>query len=286
MAVLVALLAVVLALLALLVAGLLRSHAEILRALHGLGIDMDPARDAGDEAVTTAVDVPTARTTGRGGSAVRSKEVPKRPSRSATDLVGTTPTLDAVSIAVQGVEHFTLLAFLSSGCGSCLDVWDAFREQGPVEIPGDARLVCVTKDPSEESLAHIQRLAPTNVPTVMSSAAWGAYDVPVAPFFVLVDGRSGDVVGEGAANEWGHVQSLLHTALDDAGLLDRKGRVKPGAKLRANADVVREQRADRDLLAAGIRPGDPSLFSIPDDAQGLPPASPESVTSAESVEGE
>ena len=44
MAVLVTLLAVVLALLALLVAGLLRSHAEILRALHQLGVNMDPAR--------------------------------------------------------------------------------------------------------------------------------------------------------------------------------------------------------------------------------------------------
>jgi hypothetical protein len=272
MAVLVTLLAVVLALLALLVAGLLRSHAEILRELHGLGIDMDPARDDAHshDAVTTAVDAPTAR-----GNRVRSKDVPKRPSRSATDLVGTSPTLDAVSVAVTGVQQFTLLAFLSSGCGSCLDFWDAFRDHGPVEIPGDARLVCVTKDPSEESVAHIQRLAPHDVPTVMSSAAWTAYDVPVAPFFVLVDGPSGEVVGEGAANEWGHVQSLLRNALDDAGLLDRKGRVKPGAKMRANADIVREQRADRDLLAAGIRPGDPSLFSIPDDALGVPsPSSP------------
>jgi hypothetical protein len=275
MAVLVTLLAVVLLLLALLVAGLLRSHAEILRELHGLGVDMDPARDGHDHdhdhdgaGLTTAVDAPTTR--GGSGSGVRSKEVPKRPSRSASDLVGVSPTLDAVGIAVTGVEQFTLLAFLSSGCGSCLDFWDAFREQGPIEIPGDARLVCVTKDPAEESVAHIQRLAPTGVPTVMSSAAWTAYDVPVAPFFVLVDGPSGEVVGEGAANEWGHVQSLLHNALDDAGLLDRKGRVKPGAKMRANADVVREQRADRDLLAAGIRPGDSSLFTIPDDAQGVP----------------
>jgi len=273
MAVLVTLLAIVLALLALLVAGLLRSHAEILRELHGLGVDLDPAREGHDHgSPTTAVDAPTAR------GSVRSKEVPKRPSRSGTDLVGTSPTLDAVSVAVTGVQQFTLLAFLSSGCGSCLDFWDAFRDAGPVEIPGDARLVCVTKDPSEESVAAIQRLAPHDVPTVMSSAAWSAYDVPVAPFFVLVDGPSGEVVGEGAANEWVHVQSLLHNALDDAGLLDRKGRVKPGAKLRAraNADIAREQRADRDLLAAGIRPGDASLFSVPEDAPGLPAPSDES----------
>jgi uncharacterized membrane protein len=45
MAVLVTMLAVVLALLALLVAGLLRSHAEILRALHQPGVNLDPAPD-------------------------------------------------------------------------------------------------------------------------------------------------------------------------------------------------------------------------------------------------
>ena len=60
----------------------------------------------------------------------------------------------------------------------------------------------------------------------MSSAAWADYDVPVAPFFVLIDGASGEVIGEGAANEWGQVQSLLHTALDDADLLDTQGQLQ------------------------------------------------------------
>jgi hypothetical protein len=251
MAVLVTLLAVVLALLALLVAGLLRSHAEILRALHQLGVDMDPART--DAGVTTPV----------GGPVVRSSQVPKRPSRVAVDVVGTTPDHDAVSIAVTGAKHLTLLAFLSSGCGSCLSFWDVFRDGGPLDIPGEARLVCVSKDASEESVASIRRLAPTEIPVVMSSAAWDAYDVPVAPFFVLVDGTSGEVIGEGAANEWSQVTSLLHNALDDAGLLDRKGHLKVGARVRVGADAVREARADRDLLAAGIRPGDPSLYTLP-----------------------
>ena len=124
MAVLVTLLAVVLALLALLVAGLLRSHAEILRALHELGVDLDPAARR-RPAVTTAVGAPT----------VRSAEVPKRPSRRAVDVVGTTPEHDAVSIAVVGAKHLTLLAFLSSGCGSCLAFWDVFRDGGPSRSP-------------------------------------------------------------------------------------------------------------------------------------------------------
>jgi hypothetical protein len=251
MAVLVVLLAVVIALLALLVAGLLRSHAEILRALHNLGVDMDPAR--ADDGVATPVGTPT----------IRSTEVPKRPSRRAVDVVGTTPEHDAVSIAVAGAQHLTLLAFLSSGCGSCLAFWDVFRDGDPVEIPGDARLVLVSKDPAEESLASIRRLAPAHIPTVMSSAAWSDYDVPVAPFFVLVEGQSGEVIGEGAANEWSQVQSLLHTALDDAGMLDRKGRFKGDRRGKPRADLLREARADRDLLAAGIRPGDPSLYALP-----------------------
>lgn len=252
MAILVVLLAVVVALLALLVAGLLRSHAEILRALHGLGVDMDPARDDG-AGVTTAV----------GSPVIRSAEVPKRPSRGAVDVVGTTPDHDAVSIAIEGTRHLTLLAFLSSGCGSCLAFWDVFRDGDPLEIPGDARLVCVSKDAGEESITSIKRLAPSEIPTVMSSAAWADYDVPVAPFFVLIDGPSGEVIGEGAANEWGQVKSLLHTALDDAGLLDRKGNYQgANPNRKPHADVLREARADRDLLAAGIRPGDPSLYTL------------------------
>src|SRR5262249_39445826 len=157
----------------------LRSHAEILRALHQLGVNMDPAR-RDDGSVTTAVGSPT----------IRSAEVPKRPARGGVDVVGTTPEHDAVSIAVADVKHLTLLAFLSSGCGSCLAFWDVFRDGGPVEIPGDARLVCVSKDAGEESVSSIRRLAPHDVPTVMSSKAWSDYDVPVAPFFVLVDGES------------------------------------------------------------------------------------------------
>jgi hypothetical protein len=251
-AVLVVLLALVIALLALLVAGLLRSHAEILRALHHLGVDMDPAR-ADDDGVTTPVGSPT----------IRSAEVPKRPSRGAADVVGTTPEHDAISIAVVGAKHLTLLAFLSSGCGSCLAFWDVFRDGGPVEIPGDARLVCVSKDAGEESVSSIKRLMPHDIPTVMSSEAWADYDVPVAPFFVLIDGESGEVIGEGAANDWTQVQSLLHTALDDAGMLDRKGNLKAGRARKPRADLLREARADRDLLAAGIRPGDPSLYTLP-----------------------
>ena len=94
----------------------------------------------------------------------------------------------------------------------------------------------------------------------MSSEAWDAYDVPVAPFFALVDGPSGTVLGEGAAGTWEQVTSMLRQALDDAGLVDTEGRSTRGRSVKHRSDAHREERADRDLLAAGIRPGDPSLY--------------------------
>jgi hypothetical protein len=263
MAILVVLFGVVVAILGLLVAGLLRSHAEILRALHQLGIDMDPARADG-------IDTPVAAPVVRGeAQTVRSGEVPKRPSREAVDIVGVGPDQSAVSVAVTGRPGLTLLAFLSSGCGTCHFFWDAFAEPG-LTIPGDARLVAVTKGPEAEQPAMVRKLAPDTVPVVMSSDAWDAFDVPVAPFFVLVDGGSGSVVGEGAASTWEQVTALLQNALGDAGLLDRKGRLKAGVQPRARADVLREQRVDRDLLAAGLAPGDPRLYALPDEDRSAP----------------
>jgi hypothetical protein len=167
-----------------------------------------------------------------------------------------------VSYAITGRSGLTLLAFLTSGCSSCHFFWDAFAEP-TLSVPGDARLIVVTKGAAAEQVGMVRKLAPDAVPVVMSSDAWDAYDVPVAPFFVLVDGASGAVVGEGAANDWQQVTALLHNALDDAGLLDRKGKLKVGAKIRPRADAEREQRVDRDLLAAGIQPGDPSLYALP-----------------------
>jgi hypothetical protein len=250
MAVLVTLLGVVLVLLGVLVAGLLRSHAEILRALHDLGVDLDP-RGAGGNGTVTAMQSPT----------VRSTQVRRWSERAPVDLAGVTPTGDSVGIAVAGVEHLTLLAFLSTGCITCGVFWEAFDDR-TLEVPGDARLVVVTKGRRAESVSAVHRLAPENVPVVMSDEAWDDYDVPVAPFFVLVDGESSTVLGEGAASTWDQVSALLATSLADAGLLDRNGRRRRGAAARVRGEAAREARADHDLLAAGIVPGDPSLYTL------------------------
>jgi hypothetical protein len=243
MAVLVTLLAVVVALLALLVAGLLRSHAEILRALHELGADLDP--DAARRAA------PAVASGDRPGADEPDAE------RKAADLAGVTPSGEAISIGVAEAAHPTLLAFLTSGCLTCKGFWDAFSDPARIPVPGGARLVVVTKDGGAESQSRVRELGPPDVPVVMSSAAWDAYDVPVAPYFAYVDGPSSRVLGEGAASTWEHVVALLGQALADAGL---EATARGGDRSRPRGDASREARADRDLARAGIHPGHPSLY--------------------------
>jgi hypothetical protein len=238
MVALVTILAVVVALLAVLVAGLLRSHAEIIRALHDLGADLDP-------------DSEVRRPPGR------LPQTPERADRSAFDVVGETPAGDAASIGVVGAGDHTLLAFLTSGCSTCAAFWNAFREGDTLEIPGDARLVVITKSGANERVSELRKLAPPGVTVVMSSDAWESYEVPVAPYFIFVEGQSGTVVGEGAATTWEHVVSLITRAIEDAGLETRPGSRR---RRRARSGAEREARIDRELLAAGLRPGDPAFY--------------------------
>jgi hypothetical protein len=227
--VLVVLEALALLLLGVLVAGLLRSHAEILRALHDLGVGV------GDPSSATAGDfVP------------RPDDAASLHGR-AVDVTGTAPTGDALAVAVAGRRQLTLLAFLSSGCLTCRDFWTSFGRRD-LDPPGGARVVIITKGPEAESPAVIRTLAPTAVPTVLSSQAWDDYRVPGAPYFVLVDGAAGTVVGEGTSSTWENVRNLLGQAIADAA--DR------------SQDDSRDglSRVDRDLRAAGVGPGHPSLW--------------------------
>jgi len=249
MAVLVTLLAVVVALLALLVAGLLRTHAEILRSLHELGVNLDPDEHSNSTRPP------------------RLEAVPRRESneRIGADVSGRTPHGDAFSIGIAGSSTPTLLAFLTSGCLTCAGFWEAFDQPDELQVPGDARLVVVTKSGGAESISALRKLAPADVPVVMSTEAWEAYNIPVAPYFVYVDGPSGEIVGEGAASNWEQVASLLSQALEDAGIGDDGGGRRRHRRPRPRGDAAREARADRDLLAAGIQPGHPSLYPRSED---------------------
>lgn len=230
MAVAVALLTAAVAVLAVLVLGLLRSHAEILRALHELGVSIDPDRDDGPR-VVEGLPQPRRRA-GAGHERGR-------------DLAGLTPAGDAAHVGIVGAEHRTLLAFLTSGCLTCRGFWEAFAEG--VELD-DARLVVVTKGPAGESPSAVAGLAPAGVTTLMSDEAWEAYGVEVAPYFVLVDGATGAVVGEGAATRWSQVHRLM----------DQANRDVEGSGL---------ARAEEALRAAGIGPDHPSLHHLTTGAE-------------------
>jgi hypothetical protein len=237
-------LTVAVVLLALLVAGLLRAHAEVLRTLHQMGVSLDPASPVPN--ASHPVMPPTHRPT------------PERPDASdIADVAGVTPSGDALSVAIDGVGHDTLLAFLTSGCATCRGFWDAFRGDLPA-IPGGARLVVVTRGPEAESPGAVLGLTgaggpgTSSVPVVMSSAAWDHYDIPYAPYFVYVSGPAGRVVGEGVASTWDQVKTLVSNAVAD-------GTTAP-ARRRSRADRDRDAAVDRILADAGIQPGDPSLY--------------------------
>lgn len=239
----------VIALLAVLVAGLLRSHADIIRTLHdrGLGDHADGASGA------------NANTADAGPIAVQDGVIAPGPGASkVADIAGEQPNGGTRTIAVSGTDHPTLLAFLSSGCITCGAFWSAFADPNHVtDLPSPStRVVIVTKDVTSESPAKLQKLAPEGIPTLMSSEAWSKYKVPGSPYFVLVDGPSGTIVGEGSGTSWSQVGGLLRSSLADRGVM-LDGAIRP---VRHDDGPAREARADAELLAAGVQPGDGSLY--------------------------
>jgi len=274
---------VVVLLLALLVVGLLRSHAEILRALHDLGVNLEDGAPQGgtptfglgsraatqagqsaavgvDSGVAPAGSTPDQRV-GESGLAIPLDG----PLGSAHDLMGVTPAGDGAAVAVVGTGHFTLLAFLSTGCITCMDFWDAFATPTNRRVAGDsANLVVLTRGPDAESPSAVAELASPDVTTLMSSEAFDDYSVPVAPYFVLVDGPGARIVGEGAAASFDQLQGLMTKALADGGY---------GMNAqRSRRDILRGRQrgasADEALRAAGIAPGDPSLYQDPESSRG------------------
>ena len=244
-------------LLGVLVTGLLRSHADILRALHSLGAGVgDPSEElpAGAEAPAAGGAGPVPLTIG--------PPLPReRSASSAPDLGGVTPDGDAVAVAVGAGRDDTLLAFLSSGCSTCQSFWEALAGSAGVPLPPGLRLVVVTKGPDQESPAAVRALLSRSVQVVMSTAAWRDYEVPGSPFFALVDGESGRRVGEGIANSMGQVLDLVGHSRRDRGTRDRvTARTGPGAAPAALDGPERERDNDRRLQAAGIGPGHPSLY--------------------------
>jgi hypothetical protein len=234
-------------LLALLVAGLLRSHAEILGRLSRAS----DQEGAGENAPPLETEVGVA--------------LPRANPTPAFDLTGVDLDGGVLAFGLVGSPSKTLIAFLSSGCLTCAEFWQAFAHAEAVQLPRDTRLVIVTKDADEESPSKLRKLAPAGVPVLMSTSAWRDYDVPLAPYFIYVDGASG-VIGEGAGASWAQVVSLLEQATDDVEFLTtlRKREERGGRRRRRRreSDDAREARADAELIAAGFYPDDPRLYNV------------------------
>jgi hypothetical protein len=227
MIVLVSLETTLLFILSLLVAGMLRTHADIMRALN-----LAPA-EATTEGVT---DGPPPNLTGPPSNASERLSAPAAP-LDGVNLVDLQPV--AVEMKRDGG---TLLGFLSSGCLSCVRFWTELSSPSSrLELPPDARLILVTKDPSEERVARLREMAPSEHAVVMSSQAWEDYDVPGAPYFVWIDGSSATVRGVGASDRIEGVLKLLSDQLFEE-------------------SAAAEE--DRELMAAGVYPGDQSLYSL------------------------
>jgi hypothetical protein len=243
---LVVVLLVVTVLLVVVVTGLLRSHADIIRALHTLGVGVgDPAGPP-----SMARDVPVHLSAG--------PPLPgERSSSSSHDIEGVAPGGDSVVVAMDTAAQ-TLLAFLSSGCVSCGAFWSALGQADQIALlPAGIRVVIVTKGPEWESPSAIAAKAPRGVPVVMSTDAWGDYEVPGSPYFALVDGASGVRVGEGVANQWSQIADLVNRARND--VRPAPATLSRAASLGLNG-AERESANDAELMAAGIFPGDPSLY--------------------------
>jgi hypothetical protein len=171
---------VLLVLLVVLVAGLLRSHAEILRRL-------GPADEPAD------VVPPPAGPRGQ----------------DAAPIAGATPEGDAIALDFVGPGgRPTLLAFLTTSCSACAGFWQALGQRS---LP-DVQTVIVTHSEERERPRRLRQIAPTGVPVVMSTQAFTDYQVPGSPYFVLVDGS---VRGEGSASTWEALSSLVADAIED-----------------------------------------------------------------------
>ena len=244
---------VVLALLALLVIGLLRSHAEILRRLHDLGVDLDgrraPASRRPADQFNVFPEVPSpgperrARRPGRDLSGVeldRRRGVRprrRRPARHARSPSSPAPASPASASGMPSRKPAKLgLAAGRPARG---------RHEGPRR--GEPRRASPTLAPRRHPAGHV---------------VGGVGRLRGARLAVLRAGRR--AVRPGPRR--GHRHRLAPGA-GPARAGRRRRRVRQPARGRRvakpAADDARERRVDAELLSAGIRPGDPSLYGSP-----------------------
>jgi hypothetical protein len=190
-------------LLTMLVIGLLRSYGELVRVLHDAGIKIN-----GDEMPRQTAPV--------SGSALAA------PGTTAPGIAGDTLAGGVRVVATSGSEDHLLVAFLSSGCGSCMPFWRELRSNDG-RLPNlDAEVVVVTKGEGREEPGKLQELAGNDVQLIMSDDSWTAYDVPLTPHFALIDRSRGTIIGEGSSADPNALADLMRRAAADARSVTRR----------------------------------------------------------------
>ena len=202
---------VAVALLSLLVFAVLRSHAELIRRT-------EQEHEAEQIAPLSRIE-----------SIDRLPLPDARPvSSAAFDVIGATLDGGSAKVSLASGEGTALLAFLSSGCLTCQAFWHGLSAVEQQPLPGDARVVVVTKDRDHESPTRLRDLKGTSrTLVILSSKAWEDYKVDLSPYFIYVDSRSGQVLSEGAATSWDQVISLLRDSFDDLRIM---GAAAPGSQ--------------------------------------------------------
>jgi len=190
-------------LLTLLVIGLLRSYGELVRILHDAGIKVNR-----DEEPRQPVPV--------SGSALAA------PGTTAPGIAGDTLTGGARVVSTSGSDDHLLVAFLSSGCGSCVPFWRELRANSG-RLPNlDAEVVVVTKGSDREEPGKLHELAGSDVQVIMSDDSWSAFDVPLTPHFALIDRSRGTIIGEGSSADPNALADLMRRAAADARSVTRR----------------------------------------------------------------
>ena len=230
-------LAVVIVLMSIIVVGLLRSHALILKQLDSLGAGMGEGHEH--------------------ESQISLK--PRSEARlSLPDITGVNPDGEPVVASPHLGRDPTLLAFLSTSCSSCSPFWDNLDASSRYFHDHRHRVLIVTRGSEEESPTRAQSLRRGQADVIMSSEAWDDYEVPGAPYFVLIGPGNDGIAGEGSAATFDSLEQFLADAVNDS-RWDRDRATKHGA------DARREKRVDEDLKRAGLGPEDPRLYSSGDE---------------------
>jgi hypothetical protein len=223
-------LALVVALLGMLIIGLLRSHADILRRLEGLGAGMDGGHDHGSQMTLT--------------------RRPEGQTVAGRRISGITPGGESAVVSLATGPDPTLLAFLSTTCSTCTPFWEGLQSSSMYFGGHRHRVIAVTLGESEESPTRALSMASPGLDVIMSSTAWSEFEVPGAPYFVVVAPGTGVVTGEGSAMTFDSLEEFLSDATNDEkwDLQARQGLYDE------------ESRIDADLRRAGIVPNDPRLY--------------------------